>query len=476
MFDAFPQQLFRPLASKNAPLYGIGLRALYRRLIEQHADGDECSPRAARDTIRVELLNGGSNAVWELEGDDSQDPDPDLASQIYRRLRDTGWLLEVDDVGYKKVTSFPLVVAQLLTAVSQVGGKNDLEIGSVCQGIYTNLKSLCERPVEGASLLAFCAKNARSFNNEVRIISSTTRELAHRMLNQQAGPEIFRLFFKEFVNEVVSRDFKTLNLDDNPYRYRVDITRIIYDIQRSASIKEKIASGILSAQPDQEKSIIEKRIDQDLSDIAMIFHNIPSLMDSIDRYRRSMTKRTNEAIRYVQSVAPQIGADIDSVAALVACSDEILGFPIHLVEDEYISSARLYQNPRSKEPIEPTSIRKHEKPLDKIARDRALKAYLQRRSDNPKRLTSYLERELGSKNAITTDEMAINSLDDLLAFLELRKLINDGVSQGSVFRPLLKYYKVVSNPNRLTNNEYIRAPQLIITRRSVRKEGIYNAT
>ena len=194
-------------------------------------------------------------------------------------------------------------------------------------------------------------------------------------------------------------------------------------------------------------------------------------MDSIEHYRRSMTRRTREAIRYAYTVTGDIGKTLDKVASKVSDTpiQDTLFYPVKITEDIYLSEGRLFTPRLPRAEAQATRVKPQPPPIDKIALDRAVKAYHQRRSDNPKRLARFLENQLGSKSLITTDDITIEDLDDLLAYLDIRRLINDGASRGSAFSPLQQHYKVTVNEGAMTENEYVVAPKLTIIRRSSKR-------
>ena len=163
IFDGLSPELFRPLASKNARLYYASLQALYRRLIDNQVAGDECTPKEARQTIRSGIFEYCDEPAWAEEAEDEETPAPDLANRIYRKLRDSGWLLEIDDIGYRKITSFAYLPAQLLTAIASyqsfTGAGNWQYLP---RGVY---KPLCaHEPAEGISFnIVVCGKVFTAF-------------------------------------------------------------------------------------------------------------------------------------------------------------------------------------------------------------------------------------------------------------------------------------------------------------------------
>tara|TARA_R110001599_G_scaffold213875_3_gene411689 strand:- start:1887 stop:3290 length:1404 start_codon:yes stop_codon:yes gene_type:complete len=464
--DVIPNDLFKPLASKNARLYAIGLYALYNRLIANQSEGDECTPKEAKNTIRYELYNYAQELDWSQEEDSLDlDDDTDIASRIYNRLKNTGWLIEMDDIGYRRITSFPHISAQLLIAFAKIGDQGELDIGSVCQGVMNSLQQAIKDPSSGSKLITFSAKSANGFYAEALALSFTTRELAYRMMNQSNSSEQLSTFFDEFINKVFARDYRTLHSRDNPYRFRSAVLSLVAEIKFDQNIMSKVVEGKKTTQPDLSAEDATAQIVQELDTIFKVFTNIDKLMEGMERYRRSMTKRTKEAIRYSYRSSPDLGRRINDVLIKISGQENNTLFPAPFIEDYYLSPKRAYEQRIPAPEQEATEIKPNYIPVEQIAYDRALKAYFQRRMENPKRLMGYLERHLKQQGSISTDDLAIESLDDLLAYIELRNLIYQNAQSGQSSNHLSSKYKVTPVKNAITQNKYIVAPKLIIERR-----------
>lgn len=463
--DVIPSELFKPLASKNSRLYAIGLYALYSRLIANQTYGDECTPKEAKNTIRNELYNYSQDLKWAdedtLDLDDSADP----ATRIYNRLKATGWLIEMDEIGYRRITSFPHISAQLLIAFARLGDQGELDIGSVCQGVMNSLQQAIKDPASGSKLITFASTSAKGFYSEASALSFTTRELAYRMMNQSDSSQQLTTFFDEFINKVFARDYRTLHSRDNPYRFRAAVLSLVTEIKFSKDTMTKVISGKKTTQPDLSSEDAKTQIVSELDTIHNVFTNIDKLMDGMERYRRSMTKRTKEAIRYSYRASPDLGRRIDDVLASISNNEDKSLYPAPIIEDYYVSPKRAYEKRVPPPEQFETEIKQSSVPVEQIAYDRALKAYFQRRIDNPKRLLAYLEKNMGSKTSVTTDDLAIEDLDDLLAYIELRSLINQSARTGQLNKRASQIYKVTPVENATTKNKYIVAPKLIIERR-----------
>lgn len=174
-FSSLSHELFKPLASRNAPLYKLALESLHGRLITNLEFEDECTPKEAKETIRVGLLNCAHNKEWQ---EDALDVDvvseADVATRIYNRLRDSGWVLEMDDIGYRRICSFSQNGGKLLTALLSLGQQTSFDIGSVCQGVYTSLQAIHDNPKDNAANIRFV--------QQLRITSTGKSQLSRRLL------------------------------------------------------------------------------------------------------------------------------------------------------------------------------------------------------------------------------------------------------------------------------------------------------
>ena len=178
-----------------------------------------------------------------------------------------------------------------------------------------------------------------------------------------------------------------------------------------------------------------------------------------------MTKRTREAMQYALTVTPELGKKLDNLIDGVARLPEDSTIPSNQLTEFFITDSRLYQPRTLQEPAEPTQVQKQQPNIEDIARSRAVDAYIKRRAPSPRRILHLIEKALGDKQRITSDEIEVNNLDDLIAFLQLRELLHDAVPPGSPFSQLVKIYKCKPVQNQYTENSFIVAPKMLMERR-----------
>ena len=239
----------------------------------------------------------------------------------------------------------------------------------------------------------------------------------------------------------------------------------VTDISISKHRLEALADGILSQFPDLTRDVVLVKIHEDLETIRTVFTNIHKLIDGMEKYRRTMTRRMNEAVRYSYRATADIGNRIGELVGKIAQGTGNVLYPAYLVDDGYLSPDRLYEPRRKPDIAQETPIELSPPPIEQIAIDRALDAYLRRRSINVKRLKEYINDAMGPRIKITTDDLPINGLDDLLSFIELRGLINYTSHKDCPYYQFLTAYRVDLIPHEKTINPYITAPKLTISRK-----------
>lgn len=466
-WDNIDSSLFKPLASANSKIYSIALNALYDQLVSNQVEVGECTPTDAKATIRKSLLEYGQQIDWSLEEDEKVFQDePDEAGRIYRRLRECGWLREIDGVGYRRETFMPRIASNLIDSLRKISIGPVSKLGAKCQGIYTSIRSVSSDINNGANSIDFAADTARTFYAELSAITASCQEVAYLMREEHSGSKLFTTFFDDFLKGILLADFSKLSQASHPYRYRAVTIDEIFNIFNTPSLIEQMSIKHQKEHETATVAISREIIEKDLHDITKIFEGIDVLLKRIDHYRSTMTRRTREAIQYALSAVPELGKRIDNLVG------DICQFPtttdnlpnLHVTEN-YVSVQRLYKPKTISPPAQANTVDKKSPSVEAITRSRAVDAYIRKRAPNPKRIVRMIETAMKDKQSITTDDITIENLDDFLAYLQMRDLLHDAVPLSSPFRPLIKLYKLIPIIGEFTENEYLRAPKIYIERR-----------
>lgn len=464
--EALSPAIFKPLASnKNSRVYVACIWALYERLVRHQHSLDECHPKEAREIIRRALVQYN----LQLDTEDLPEiPEPgesaDDTHRIYIFLRETGWLHEQSTVGYKRICYIPQVPSQLVAALDLIKEGRIDEVGATCKGVYLQLVAAIQDPRENASQIAIARSMGINFLSSLSAMQGQMRDLIYQATENEAGLKIIKLFFEDFLKGILLKGYSHLKNSNHPYRYREITIQKVLHILNDDVLLDNLTRALCSTDKQASAESIRRELKNDLNTIIDTFENIDRLLARIDDYRRSLTTRTRETIEYMRSSLP--GLDQRLIDLIVKTSDLPEATMLTGPGEQY-SSLNEHRLRRPSTPhVEPQATEleiPYKNPL-KLAENMAMREYLERRRENPARVHAYLERHLGKKNHITSDELQIETLDDMLAFIQIRRLLHNAVPPKSRYYKLAQLFRVMPVAGEYTENEYLSTPKLKIER------------
>lgn len=485
-WDQFNVKLFRPLCSPHGRVYAQALWFLYNRMVVNWYESTDWTPKDCREAIQQCLLEMNQRIDWseedpfELGVTEVSYDETDDASRIYRYFKESGWIREIEEMGYRRIAYMPKQASGLLAAFDDLTRVRRSNIGARCQNIYLALKQALDDPKNNGIQVEVAAEHAREFCTQLSTMAASCRELAHGIMEETVTAKVLSKFFNDFIKGSLLEDYSTLKSRDHPYRYRAATLELVNKTLTNDLLLEALENGIsashgiqsntdITAHQQSTHEMLQRQLRQDLQDIYRCFQRIDEIMQKIEHYRCTMTRRTREALQYAMSTpvshAQNLDEIIQKVAAAKPAEDDTVPVPSTLYRDEYLSSGRGYRPRRVSAAAEILPVVKGVIPQKDIEFNRLMDAYYHRRAENKDRLRDLIERYLGEKDSITTDDIDVNNLDDFIAFLQLRDLLHDAVPPSGTFYELLEDYEVDVDESKVTENKYVVAPQLIVRRR-----------
>jgi hypothetical protein len=208
-----------------------------------------------------------------------------------------------------------------------------------------------------------------------------------------------------------------------------------------------------------------------------VFEQVDSHLSRVDLYRAKVERRVADTGRYLDRTQPGMATHIagllkqlgDSVAN--SSDDSELFVVIPLIDVAPVAPQSLREAPRSRIPPDPRPLRTHALDPAVQARQKALRTYLDRRRIEPKRLASYLEREMGAQSSIHGIQLSINGVEDFIAFTHVRHLEYLPGAQR-----LTRLY-TIERKDGWIDNEWVRCPDFVVHRKGAfeNERGATNA-
>lgn len=470
LFRRLPDDLFRPLSGPNRHVYVEILSTLHKLFFSDSAASIFPSDKTVRTEIEETLISL-SLRDWKPEEDDETFPDiPDNAAgyawRAYRRLVRCGWL-EEEHEGYTTRVVIPSDVGRLLSALLEISSQRTRLYGGIVQSIYNSIRQVKEHPEEQAAALAEAARQAHEFFLHLRSLEYGLRNLTKSLKDIHDPKKLLGSFFTDFVEEFLVADYKTLHTQENPFRFRTEIIRIVREVRFSNIATETLPTAYLRLQIVKSRGDALGRVDRDFQVLQRVFEEADNHLARIDTYRSSLERRVAESIRYLDKTQPGMAARLARLTSRLAGVDESMFCllpSLHRMVRILPLSPKSPRPPSStKQPPDPQRLRIRVPNPAHAERLKAIREYQKRRQVDPKRIEEYLERSLANHNEISARDLSIETVDDFIAFAHLRQLQRFS-QMGKAGQHLTNGYEVLPS-NTFHENRWLRFKDFTVIRR-----------
>jgi len=472
LFRRLPDDLFRPLSGPNRHVYVDILSRLHKLFFSDSSASIFPSDKTVRTEIEETLISL-SLREWKHEEDDETLPDnadntAGHAWRAYRRLVRCGWL-EEEQEGYATRVVIPSDVGRLLSALLEISSQRTRLYGGIVQSIYNNIRQVKEKPEEQAAAFALveAARQAHEFFLHLRSLEYGLRDLTKSLKDIHDPKKLLGSFFNDFVEEFLVADYKTLHTQENPFRFRTEIIRIVRELRFSNIATETLPAAYLRLQIVKSRGDALGRVDRDFQVLQQVFEEADNHLARIDTYRSSLERRVAESIRYLDKTQPGMAARLARLTSRLAGVDESMLCtypPLHRMARILPLSPKSPRSPSSiKQPPAPQRLRIRLPNPAHAERLKAIREYQKRRQVDPKRIEEYLERNLSSHNEISARDLSIETVADFMAFAHLRRL--DRFAQmGKAGQHLANSYSVIPG-NIFHENQWFRFMDFTVIRK-----------
>jgi hypothetical protein len=471
LFKKLPDDIFKPLAGPNRHLYQDVLLALYPVFFDEN-EAEEFFPRrdAVIDEIqealgRIERLQWVAESVEDQENIEQFPTVPRCADYLYHRLLKTGWL-EEEQEGYNKTVVMPAIVSTLLDALISISHNEKKSYGGTVLGILVQIEAAINNPADMGQLLIEAVDNTRKFNSHLTGIIYGLKDIQAHIIASRSPRDIFASFFDDFVTNILIADYKTLQSENNPFRFRTRILQQLRVLQ--GKYETAVAIGMhYSERYGESDTKALLRVMDDIQYLVRSFELVDRRLAKIDQFRARLEDRVAETVRYLDKSTPgmrnRIAAFLEGFGALDDAATGNVGefpSPPTLLNHHIVSPGSIRVTSRRRTPFCGQILRDPAVSPEVIAKSRALTQYLARRRVTPEKVVAYLERHLAQKDEVTAREMAIETVEDYVAFTHIKHLARLG---GKGFALATRY--LVTPTDELCSNRWLECGGFVVKRR-----------
>ena len=467
LFRRLPDTIFYPLVGPNRALFEEVLTRLYDFFFGPQSSAQLPMHEVVRSEID-EALAAIALKDWVPE-DDDVDPIERagysnlLGWRVYHRLIKSGWLEEEQDKYIKRVL-MPPDMGMVLEVLVNIKLQRQNRYGGVVQSLLSILEQVRLKPSEQAAALDQAAQMTKTFIRRMRSIAYGLRELDKTLKGTKDHRKMLGTFFSDFVTNYLVADYKTLHTKDNPFRFRADILKIVRDLKFNDEAKKALAEGYLRQSFTNKPSDAWGKVLRDLDEIESAFDEVDIHLENIDSHRSRLEQRVAESVRYLDKTQPGAAARIAHVLQSLGGLDANILASLELSHQLMPVNQLSPRSPRPpisfKRPPDPEPIRRRVPDPERIAQQIAVREYLSKRHVNPKAMAAYLDQQMGDEREIVAKDLAIETVEDFIAFSHLRFVAH----MGQAGRVVTEHF-VVEVLEGDVENEYIRCNDFRITRR-----------
>lgn len=474
LFDVLPPDLFKPLASPSKGFYADLLLSLHEKTFGLSAE----APR--RSDVLYEIAT--FRRAWEKTNGDLKDDgeatgsemsEEDRARSIYKRLVDTGWMIESKD-RYIRLVDLDPDAAGLLHVLASITRGETRTYGGAVISVLSSLENAAANPSERSENIRNGLKGARDFLAHMRIVSVSLRKLEEYILRRETLHDIFKAFFEDFVQRHLIADFKTLHTKANPYRFRSRIIHQASIISSSSLLVEALGAAYSNESRSPTVEAGKADVLKDLSEIVAIFEGTENHLAAIDATVSRIEGRILNTARYMDRVGRNTEARIiETLKAITAVSTPDGMIPLELpiipsglpIGPPHIPAPR-----RPKPPVAEATVRE-------VVKDPAFEAYTQAKASytritrvTPQSMFGYVDRVLAGQSEIRGRDIPIHTVEDFACFQRLREIpvIFDGAAA--------RRYEIELLPERIKSpwiecQDFIIRPRAAVARRGMARDA-----
>ena len=424
IFGKLPDEIFRPLAGKNRLVFEKVLKQLHSVFgDDENPESDALSRQVVLEEIKHVLLAEGSGInLADEEQDVTYDSPATAAEYIYNRLLSCGWIEKEED-GYNIAIIPNPNASMLLDALIGIEQLEKKSYGLTVLAIFNHLDTVLKEPKERGMLFTEAVNRTREFTTHLRNITYSLKEVQERLAATREPRDLLKNFFDDFVANILIADYKTLNSADNPFRFRSRIIDTLNSIRYSKEIYAELVSQYES-QYNITTGEASSRLYRDLRYIQKVFESVDRRLGKIDTFRFRLEKRVGETVKILGRSMPGICNQIlDYMEAIndgaehELCDTDLT--PATLVQITGISPFSITIPPARREKPAPQALQPRKDNPEIAAKRKAIREFMRKRKFNPKKVTAYIEAQMGEKQRIESKELAVSSVDELLCFLQL---------------------------------------------------------
>jgi hypothetical protein len=429
--------------------------AVLERIFAQFFDDFSFAPKKSEvlEVIRQVLDNPAYAGISE----DTETASETTEYQVYNRLREDGWVMEVSDRRNTEV-HMPREAHALLSALVTLEEELKVNISAEASLIDSGILAAYQDSAGKVMNIASARRQAIQLRRSIDGVLTSLHRIEEDLMKSDGLADLLAKFMERFVEKLLLQNYRLLKASSyNPMRFqrsiRANTERFINDDGQIARAAVALTDQRLA--PDVQSA--KAQILDDLSRIRDVFINLGDKLDLIDRFSHKLERRIATTVRYQETARnvkdESLRAAIRSAFDRLAAGETECLSPLANIPLPY-STATLAIPKKAREPVQPQRrIPKAVDPAD-LLRETMIDTYVADMSVTANVVASRLATIARTDSFIDLDTFEPESARDIAILYEARSGVFDDlpgleIRQGASSKP----------------NRYVGGPSVLIRRK-----------
>jgi hypothetical protein len=366
LFGCVPPEAFRIFTGRHAS----AAEAALLRLCATHF-GEMAVENPERDQVKNSIAAAieGAPAPPVAGAGDGDEPETASADYLYLKMREGGWLAEESDRWLIRV-SMPEGYRRLMTVLRDLKENVAKSFTGLVSQVSSLIGAAADDPTTYATNIDAAWQTAVGFRRHMAGIDAALVSVTRRLNASEGMDDSVDVFFAEFVDRILIRDWTKILSQNNPWRSRHHVTRSVREILGSAKAMEKAVTAYVEAGHAANGSEAEALIRRRLAEISTSFDDIERLRVHIDQGQVGIEGRIRDILRFIGRNPATIRERVESCLAELALLDDYVELPCFLPLLNCLEPVGESRFPEAREPLPPADARVLRRPPEDPYRKR----------------------------------------------------------------------------------------------------------
>jgi hypothetical protein len=367
LFGCVPPEAFKIFTGRHAS----AAEAALLRLCATHF-GEMAMENPERDQVKNSIaaaIEGMPAPPLSAGEGDVDEPEAASSDYLYLKMREGGWLVEESERWLIRVT-MPEGYRRLMTVLRDLKENVAKSFTGLVSQVSSLIGAAADDPTMHATNIDAAWQTAVGFRRHMAGIDAALLAVTRRLNAAEGMDDSVDVFFAEFVERILIRDWTKILSQNNPWRSRHHVTRAVRDILGSATAMEKAMAAYVEAGHAATDGEAEALIRRRLAEISTSFDDIERLRVRIDQGQVGIEGRIRDILRFIGRNPATIRERVESCLEALALLDDHVELPCALPLLNCLEPVGESRFPEAREALPPPDPRVLRRPPDDPYRKR----------------------------------------------------------------------------------------------------------